>query len=236
VEPSALGAIDLGETTMLEEYAFFVLIAGLLIAAVGCLWLVIAAFKVRKLWGFGVLFFPPLVLVFIYAHFRKSLPALIVLVISGLFLGAPYAANFYSERHAHRDPREKIVDGEMHLTLTNWDGADYSFLEKKPQTVVVQMANPDVTDDTLKYLRGMDHLRELDLNDTNVTDEGLVVLAELPQLQILRLARTKITDAGFRKHLSDKRSLVNLDLTGTAVKGKSKRDWRTGLVGRQYLE
>jgi hypothetical protein len=221
---------------MLEEYAFFVLIAGLVLGALGYLWLVTAAFKVSKPWGFGVLFFPPLALVFIPSHFRKSAAPLVVLLISGVLLGVPYAVNYYTEKFMPRNPREKMVNGELHITLTHWDRTDYSFLENKPQTVVLQMANPNVTDETLNYIRGMNQLREMDLNDTNVTDEGLAILAALPRLEELRLARTKITDEGFRKYLADKESLRKLDLTGTKVKGKTKRDWKNAKAGREYLD
>jgi hypothetical protein len=221
---------------MLEEYAFYILIAGLVIGTVGFLWLVAAAFKVSKPWGFGVLLFPPLALVFIPLHFRKSAAALVVLLISGALLGAPYAANYVNKKFMDVGPREKIVNSEPHITLTGWNRSDYSILENKPGTVVLQMANPDVDDSTLAFLKGMAHLRELDLNDTNVTDEGLTILAELPRLEQLRLARTKITDNGFQKHLAAKESLLKLDLTGTTVKGKSKRDWKKARAGREYLD
>jgi hypothetical protein len=98
------------------------------------------------------------------------------------------------------------------------------------------MANADVDDHTLEHLRGMAHLRELDLNDSQVTDDGLSVLAELPVLEVLRLARTRITDAGFQKHLAAKDSLNRLDLTGTGVKGPTKRAWKKAKAGREYVD
>lgn len=221
---------------MLEEYAFFVLLAGLIVAAVGFFWLVIAAFKVSKLWGFATLLMPPLGIFFIFAHDCKSLAPLVVFLMSGVLLSAPYAVNYYNEKFVQLGPREKIVNGELHITLTGWDGTDYSFLEQKHDIAVLQMANPDVNDATLNYLRGMNQLRELDLNDTRVTDEGLAVVASLPKLAELRVARTKISDAGFRKYLGAKDSLLKLDLTGTQVKGKSKREWKKAKPGRDYLE
>jgi hypothetical protein len=223
---------------MLEEYAFFVLIAGLVVAIAGWVWLVIAAFKVDKPWGYGVLLLPivPHVIVFVLTHFRRSRGPLAVLLIAGVLLGAPYAANYYNEKFMRLGPREKIVNGESHITLTGWDGSDYSFLQNKAQTTVLQMANPNVTDETLNYLRGMDRLRELDLSDTQVTDEGLAVVSGLPRLEELRLARTKVTDAGFQKHLGAKESLLKLDLTGTDVKGKTKREWKKAKAGRECLD
>lgn len=221
---------------MLEEYAFFVLLAGLVVGTVGFFWLLIVAFKVSKLWGFSSLLFPPFAIVFVLTHFRKSVAPLVVFLISGVLLGAPYALNYYNEKFVQLGPREKNVNGELHITLTGWDGSDYSFLEQKRSLVVLQMANPNVTDDALLYLRGMDRLRELDLNDSHVTDEGLSVVAGLPRLEELRLARTPISDEGFRKYLSAKESLLKLDLTGTKVKNKSKREWKKAKAGRDYLE
>lgn len=221
---------------MLEEYAFFVLLAGLIIGIAGFFWLVIRAFRVSKLWGFATLFFPPFAIVFVLTHFRKAVAPLVVFLISGVLLGAPYALNYYNQKLGNLGPREKTVNGELHITLTGWDGMDYSFLENKRDVVVLQMANQNVTNETLSYLRGMDSLRELDLNDTQVTDEGLTVVAGLPRLEELRLARTKITDEGFQKYLRAKESLLKLDFTGTKVKGKSKREWKKSKAGRDYLD
>ena len=88
------------------------------------------------------------------------------------------------------------------------------------------MANPDVDDRTLANLKGMTHLAELDLNGTQITDDGLAIVAGFPELKTLRVARTKITDEGFRTNLLPKASLIHLDLTGTDIKGSTKREWK----------
>jgi hypothetical protein len=134
-------------------------------------------------------------------------------------------------------PRERIVDGEQHITLTGWDRgtADYVVLKSRPEVIVLQMANPDVTDQTLEYLAGARRLRELDLNDTQVTDHGLSALAALPALEILRLKGTKISDEGFRKTLVSKESLRQLDVRNTAVSAKSAKLWREARQGRRIL-
>jgi hypothetical protein len=89
----------------------------------------------------------------------------------------------------------------------------------------------------LEHLKGMDHLAMLDLNGTQISDEGLAVVAALPQLNTLRIARTKITDEGFRKSLFSKNSLLHLDLTGTEIKGKTKRDWKSQKPDeREYVD
>jgi Leucine Rich repeat len=219
-----------------EMYGVFVLLQGLALGAVGCLWLLIVAFKVRTAWGVALLLFPPAALVFIPRNWRKSWKPFLLLVLGSWIAAAPYLVNYYHERYIDLGPWEKNVNGELHITLTGWDGQDYSFLQTKPTTVVLQMANPDVTDGTLVYLKGMKQLRELDLNDTQVTDEGLVILAGLPGLQELRLRGTKITDEGFRQYLSDRGSLRKLDLRRTPVKGKTKRDWKKAKEGRELLD
>ncbi len=132
-------------------------------------------------------------------------------------------------------PREKYVDGELHLTLTGWDQHNYMVLSHRPQTVVLQMANPDVTDETLKLLNGMTKLRELDLNDTQVTDRGLSELSKLPTLEILRLRGTKITDAGFREHLLEHAGLQRLELSQTEVSSDLIADWKSRKSGRRVI-
>jgi hypothetical protein len=221
---------------MLEAYSFYVLLLSLALGIVGSIWLFVIACRERVLWGLASLLVLPAV-IFVCSHWRKSRWPVRMLLLAGVLGAAPYGVNYYHEYFGTLGPREKLVEGERHITLTGWSGADYSFLQGKPDVVVLQMANPDVSDETLSYLRGMDRLRELDLNDTKVTDEGLAVLAEMPHLEELRLARTAITDAGFRKHLLGKESLRKLDLTGTTkVEGKTMREWKKEKAGREYLK
>ncbi|WP_182830400.1 hypothetical protein [Tautonia rosea] len=97
------------------------------------------------------------------------------------------------------------------------------------------MANPDVTDEVVAGIDGMDNLRELDLNDSAVTDEALATIAARPALEALRMARTQITDAGFREHLADKESIDNLDVRGTAVSPETLTAWVAAKPGRRAL-
>jgi hypothetical protein len=219
---------------MLEQYALYVLLLSLTLGVVGIIWLVVLAYKKRKIWAWSFLLVVP-ALVFIPLYWRKTRWPVLLLVLAALLAAAPYGANYYSEHFMPLGPWEKKVDGELHVTLTGWDGNDYSFLQSKPNTVVLQMANPDVTDSTLVYLKGMSQLRELDLSATQITDEGLAILAELPNLKELRLKGTKITDEGFRKYLATKESLQKLDLRDTNVVGKTKRAWKNAKEGREYL-
>lgn len=220
---------------MLEQYGFYILAVGLLLAVIGYIWLVIRAFKVRLLWGVAALV-PPLALVFLLVHRRKLGGPAFVLGLAAVTIAAPYAVSFYERHFIPLAPYEQIVDGERRITLTGLENFDYTTLKSKRDIVVLQMANPDVTDATLGYLQDMDRLRKLDVNGSQVTDTGLARIAALPALQELYLARTKITDEGFRKHLAGKETLLRLDLTGTAVKGKTKRAWKNSNPDREYVD
>jgi hypothetical protein len=211
---------------MLEQYAFYVLAAAVALGLIGFFWLVVRAFQVRKLWGFGVLLIFPLGILFLMRHGRRAIGPMVVLILAGLTAAAPFGLSYYERHYVPLQPFEQRVDGEMRLTLTGLKDFDYSTLQGRTDIIVLQMGNPDVDDHTLSYLTGMNRLRTLDVNDSKITDEGLAVIAGLPALQELRLARTPITDEGFQKHLAGKQSLLKLNLTGTDVKGKTKRDWK----------
>jgi hypothetical protein len=220
---------------MLEKYGAYAVLAGFLILLVCWLWLIVRAFRVRVWWGIGLLLCPPLVLLFLLWHGRRAAAPLLGLLLGGVILAVPYGVNYYEQRFVDLGPRERIVDGELHLTLTGWDGTDYAVLRTKPQTVVLQMANENVTDETLQNLRGMAQLRELDLNDTKITDEGLRTLSELPRLETLRLRGTPITEEGFRQFLLPMASLKELDLRQTKVTSKTVREWRAAQPDRKAL-
>jgi hypothetical protein len=235
--PHKLPTRPIRKTAMLERYAFYLLILGSLVACIGWLWLIVAAFKVRWLWGLAVLFFPPSALLFVLRHFSSAKRPLFALVLAGLIFATPYALSYYDRNFGKLTPYEQVVAGELRITLTDVPAFDYSTLQSRPDVVVLQMANADVTDQTLDYLSGMRHLRNLDLNGTHITDDGLRRLADLPRLQELRLARTQITDAGFRQYLAPKESLLRVDLTGTAVTGKTKREWKKAKPAeREYVD
>jgi hypothetical protein len=214
-----------------EQYAVYTLLASVGLVFLAFLWLVGIAFFVSRVWGFGVLLFPPNALMFVPAHWSRAAPPVALFLVALV----PLAWSAYTLHYISLGPYSRVVDGEHHLTLTGWDRGDYSLLASAPDVVVLQMANPDVTDQTLRYLEGMDRLRELDLDRTQVTDEGLAILATLPRLRDLRLHSTAITDAGFRKHLFGMESLQNVDVGGTKVASKTLREWKNAKEGRRYL-
>jgi hypothetical protein len=219
----------------MEATAFYIQAGGLAITVLAWLWLIVRAFRQRRLWGFSSLILPPVGLAFAARHPRKGIPPLALTLIGLVVTAIP--ALYIRIVPLDLGPRLKIVDGQRHLTLTGWDRKDYSVLKQEPEVVVLQMANPDVTDQTLEALKGMDKLKELDLNDTQVTDTGLALLKQLPALSVLRLARTRITDQGFRDNLSAMESLMKLDLSGDPqVSDETVRAWRQAKAGRQALK
>lgn len=132
-------------------------------------------------------------------------------------------------------PHDVKVEGERHLTLTGWDQKDYSVLSRIPDAVVLQMANDDVTDSTLKYVAEMKSLRELDVAGSKITDAGLKDLAGLTKLEKLTLSRTAITDAGLKPLLDQLRDLKQLDVRETGVTPALLRPWLKGKEGRRAL-
>lgn len=217
----------------MDPYLPYVLLIGLAVMAMGVVALTAAAFQEAFPWGLGVLAFPPLGILFAVKHPRRSAWPATILAIGIMLVATPILYN----RLVPIDlgPREKVVDGEVHLTLTGWDRQDYSLIQRKPDVVVLQMANPDVNDTTLRYLAGLNRLRELDLNGTNVTDEGLKPLSELAHLESLRLRGTAVSDSGFRETLSQIDTLKQLDLRETKVSPDRVRSWREAKPGRRAL-
>jgi hypothetical protein len=132
--------------------------------------------------------------------------------------------------------REQIVDGELHLTLTGWDRDSYEFLAYKRDIAVLQMANADVTDATLAFLKGQVRLKTLDLNDSQVTDQGLAILAEVKSLESMKLRGTKVTDAGLQQLFDSLPKLKQLDLRQTSVSSELIDSWKAAQPGRRVLK
>ena len=222
---------------MFEQYGYWVLLAGLILALVGLLWLVIRAFRVSLAWGLGCLVFPPVAFPFALWHPARAKWPFCVLLLGLALAGGTIAVNRLVVNRLSLGPREKVVDGEVHITLTGWNQNDYAPLAQKKNAVVLQMANPDVTDETIDYLLDMSQLQELDLNDTRITDQGLRKLATLPALRILRLRGTGVTNEGFVEFLGPKESLVEIDARETAISSKTLREWKAGNKDeRKYLK
>lgn len=218
-----------------EEYALFILVAGLLMLGIGWIGLIVRAFRQSKVWGWGVLLLPPLGLVFMLVNFKEVRRPTALIFLGLLVSVGVLLVSRYSHLFIDLGPWEKQVNGELHLTLTGWDRKDYVLLKAKSAAVVLQMANPDVTDATLDFIVPMEGLRELDLNDTQLTDAGLAKLQGLKKLEALRLRGTRVTDAGFKTFLAAAPSLKELDVRGTAISPETIKEWKAGAAGRRAL-
>jgi len=214
---------------MFETYGVYILAVGAVLSVLGYLWLLVRAWRVDWRWAVGILLVPLVLPVFVFMKFRHAALPTLLLLLGVAMAGGTVGVNLYLAHHIDLGPREKIVDGERHITLTGWDNPpeDYVLLETKPDTVVLQMANSDVTDATLEYLVGLSELKELDLNDTQITDDALALIAQLPRLRLLRLRGTKVTDEGFQQHLMNKDTLRELDVRETGIASKTLRKWKS---------
>lgn len=183
------------------------LVSGLAIAGVGLLWLP--------------------------TRLRQPKTPLVLLLIGLLIAATPSAISRLMP--IDLSERDKLVNNERHLTLTGWDKNDYAILRNKTDAVFLQMANPDVTDNTLDFLKGFEKLRTLDLNDTKVTDAGLAKIAALPKLDTLYLERTAVTDEGVKKHLVPHTNLRVLWLRSTKVGKETADEFKAGKEGRRIV-
>jgi Leucine-rich repeat (LRR) protein len=217
----------------MEIRAFYMQMGGVSLALLAWIWLLVRAFKQHRRWGLSVLFFPPAGVVFAGRHPRRGGVPLGLTLICLLVAAIPALYTLYVPLNL--GAREKVVEGEKHLTLTGSEAKEAPDPQKDKDVVVLQMAKPDVTDLTLESLKGMKRLKELDLSGTQVTDVGLEILKDLPALSALRLARTKITDKGFRSALFEKESLMMLDLQHTQVSSETAKAWHDAKPGRRVM-
>jgi hypothetical protein len=184
-----------------------VLVAGLAIAALGLLWL--------------------------SARQRRPLGPLLVVLLGLLIAVTPTAVSYFCPIEIVE--RDKLVGNERHLYLTGWDQSDYGWLRDKSDAVVVVMANPNVTDDTIEQLKDFQRLKTLDLNDTKVTDRALEKIAKLSNLTELHLERTFVTDSGVKDHLINHPKLMVLWLRSTKVTKEAADAFKSAKEGRRVI-
>lgn len=218
---------------MNDDILFYVSLGGLALLLIGWVWLVALAWGQRRAWGLATLLIPPAGLLFAPLHWPAARRPFLVGLLGLVAAAGPPVVNRLLP--VDLGPRDAWVEGERHLTLTGWDHGDYGVLRGRADTVVLQMANPDVSDETLVLVREMRGLRELDLSNTRVTDAGLSQLAALPRLERLRLANTQITDAGFQARIATHPMLRELDLRGTQVTKERISAWTGAGPGRRAL-
>jgi hypothetical protein len=222
---------------MFEQYATLAFAAGLLLIAIAVVWLIVRTFRQRPLLGLGSILFPPALIPFAIRNRQALKVPLRLLLLGGVLAGGALTAGRMVGRFPPLGEREKMVDGGRHVTLTGWDRKDYALLREKTDATVVQMANLDVTDETIELLQEFKKLRELDLNGSQLTDTGLAKVAALPALEILRIRATRVSDEGFQRYLFPKPTLHELDARETAISPKSLREWKNqDSERRKYLK
>lgn len=224
---------------MSEVVGVGLLFGGLALLVFGLFWLVVQAWRSSGTLLAAALFLttPLGPLIYGLVHFRKSLKPL-VLVLAGLIIGAvPFAFSHGLELLLGLGERERIIAGERHLVLTGWDRTDYNILSSRQDVVVLEMGNPDVSDETLRLLLPLTKLRELTLNDSGISDDGLRLLRQLPALESLRIARTKITKDGIADFLTEPpTNLKELDVSGNSIPASALRKWKNQEPGiRRYV-
>ncbi|MFV0442255.1 MAG: hypothetical protein ACK5Q5_01645 [Planctomycetaceae bacterium] len=218
----------------MDELYEVLFLGGLGLALVGWVWLLVVAYRTHLGWGIAVTLIPPAAILFIARQWTKAKAPLGVILAGLLISAAP--AIYTRVAPVDLGPHIAQVDGETHITLTGWDQQNYAPLRQWPDVVVLQMANADVTNETLRLLAGDQRLRELDISDSQVTDAGLAIVDDLPALEILRLKNCKITDAGFKEHLLLHPKLMRLELTGTQVTPEVIREWRKANPERRAMQ
>ncbi len=207
---------------MSEQIGFILVLFGLLCSTAGLLWLLVRILRLGLDRGAGR-----------HSAARRRLLNPAVVLGAGLVIGAaPFAwQRAYLAIHGLAE-RERIVDGERALTLTGWDRSDYSIVATRPDLAILEMSNPDVTDETLAVLRDLPRLKELSLDDSAVTDRGLAALSGLPALESLRVARTKITPEGVAAFLaSPPPKLRQIDVSGNGIPAEILRAWKEAGTG-----
>lgn len=214
---------------MYEVFGVGVIFLGAILLLIGILWLIRNAWRTRKWLGILTFLTAPIgPLLFGLFRFTQNKKALILVLVGTVVGAVPFAADRGYEFVFGLGERERVIDGERYLTLTGWDRNDYAaLLARYNDVAVLEMGNPDVTDETLKSLVDLPMLKELTLSDSSVTDEGLVTLAKLPALAKLRLQRTKITKDGVAAFLTDPPpKLVEIDVSGNSIPASALRKWK----------
>ncbi|MBI3467901.1 MAG: hypothetical protein HY000_33255, partial [Planctomycetes bacterium] len=114
---------------------------------------------------------------------------------------------------------DRIVAGEGHAQVAEWVRAiGGRAVIEEGQLQEVSLASTSVTDELLRNLQGLKHLRKLELHTTEVGDPGVEHLAGLTGLTELDLSGTAISDAGLA-HLAELTGLRKLGLTHTQIAG-----------------
>jgi hypothetical protein len=218
----------------MEILALYLFGAGLVVATLGHIFLIIRGWQVSGWWALFLLF-SPVGLLFLIFHFRKAWLPIAVMLLGVATIASPFVLSHFIKPDL--GPYHSVdPEGHLVISLNGWDRTDYSILRHYPEAYKLQMSNADVNDQTLEYIRDMKDLRELELDRSKITDAGLAVLAGMPHLEVLKLRDTKVTEKGFQDHIVPLASLKLIDLRGTEVSLASQAAWRKAVKGRKFLK
>ena len=117
-------------------------------------------------------------------------------------------------------PRQLATFGDrasyVDLDFTATTDDDLKQLEQLQHVKNLSLGGTPLTDAGLFHLRNMTELYELNLRDTQIKGNGLAHLANASKLNSLWLGRTKVTDSGI-SHLPELPQLKVLELSNTKV-------------------
>ena len=111
-----------------------------------------------------------------------------------------------------------------------------SHLEGKSNVRCLVLTKTGITDEGIKYLRGM-NLQTLDLSSTKITDTGLAALGEFdfPRLKEIALEHTHVTNDGVL-HLANFKNLEWISIAGTKVTKEGIRHLKAKLPEATVLD
>ena len=122
----------------------------------------------------------------------------------------------------NEDLAEAAFPGLRKLTLYNnpFDGANVAWVESFPDVEELSFERGQLTDDGIKGLAKLTHLRRLILSHTRVTDSGVAQLTGNEKIEALYLTRTQVSNASLPVFESMK-NLKSLKLYATNVSSES---------------
>jgi hypothetical protein len=144
--------------------------------------------------------------------------------------------------HAADPTRQIIYSGGLlgspdpDHTAANWiaslDGVSRGRAGPNDRVVLttVNVSHKAFKDGELSYLRDLQGLERLYLNDTAVTDGGLVHLKQLKALTVLDLRGTAVTDGGL-VHLTVLKGLKRLRVARTTITEQGVKEFQAAVPG-----
>ncbi|MHC4993623.1 MAG: amidohydrolase family protein [Planctomycetota bacterium] len=115
---------------------------------------------------------------------------------------------------------DRVIERER-LTITHTFGSDSGrdaslLFRQMPRLEAVYLSKTDLNDRGLARLVATDHIKTLEVGETQITDAGLLHIQKMERLEGLSLKDTAVADAGFKRLVGLKR-LKSLDLSGTQI-------------------